>query len=151
MAPPNYKEATNIGFELCVGIGILSANLINFDTEKIQGGWGWRISIALAAVPASILALGALFLPETPNSLIQNSKDHEKAKLILQRVRGTNDVQAKVVDLIKASSISKTIKHPFKNILQRKYRPQLVMAIAIPFFQQVIGISVITFNAPVFF
>uniref|UniRef100_A0A2N9HLD8 Major facilitator superfamily (MFS) profile domain-containing protein n=1 Tax=Fagus sylvatica TaxID=28930 RepID=A0A2N9HLD8_FAGSY len=126
MAPPNYRGATNIGFELCVGI-------------------------AMAAVPASILTLGALFLPETPNSLIQNNKDHEKAKLMLQRVRGTNDVQAELDDLIKASSISKTIKHPFKNILQRKYRPQLVMAIAIPFFQQVTGINVITFYAPVLF
>uniref|UniRef100_A0A2N9HJ67 Major facilitator superfamily (MFS) profile domain-containing protein n=1 Tax=Fagus sylvatica TaxID=28930 RepID=A0A2N9HJ67_FAGSY len=119
MAPPNYRGATNIGFQLCVGIGVLSANLINFGTEKIKGGWGWRISLAMAAVPASILTLGALFLPETPNSLIQNNKDHEKAKLMLQRVRGTNDVQAELDDLIKASSISKTIKHPFKNILQR--------------------------------
>ncbi|KAK7856445.1 hexose carrier protein hex6 [Quercus suber] len=103
----------------------------------------------MAAVPASILTLGALFLPETPNSLIQNSKDPEKAKLMLQRVRGTNDVQAELDDLIIASSISKTIKHPFKNILQSKYRPQLVMAIAIPFFQQVTGINVISFYAPV--
>jgi MFS family permease len=151
MAPPNYRGATNIGFQLCVGIGVLSANLINFGTEKIKGGWGWRISLAMAAVPASILTLGALFLPETPNSLIQNNKDHEKAKLMLQRVRDTNDVQAELDDLIKASSISKTIKHPFKNILQRKYRPQLVMAIAIPFFQQVTGINVISFYAPVLF
>ncbi|KAM3730732.1 hypothetical protein ACB098_12G108400 [Castanea mollissima] len=149
MAPPNYRGAINIGFQLCVGIGVLSANLINFGTEKIKAGWGWRISLAMAAVPASILTLGALFLPETPNSLIQNSKDPEKAKLMLQRVRGTNDVQAELDDLIIASSISKTIKHPFKNILQRKYRPQLVMAIAIPFFQQVTGINVISFYAPV--
>ena len=120
MAPPNYRGATNIGFELCVGIGVLLANLINFGTEKIKGGWGWQISLAMAAVPTSILTLGALFLPETPNSLIQNNKEHEKAKLMLQHVRGTNDVQAKLDDLIKASSISKTIKHPFKNILQRK-------------------------------
>ena len=151
MAPPNYKGATNIGFQLCVGIGILSTNLINFGTKKIKGGWGWRISLAMAAVPASILTLGALFLPETPNSLIQNNKDHEKAKLMLQRVRGTNDVQAELDDLIKASSISKTIKHPFRNILQRKYRPQLVMAITIPFFQQVTGINVISFYALVLF
>ena len=151
MAPPNYRGATNIGFELCVGIRVLLANLINFGTEKIKGGWGWQISLAVAAVPTSILTLGALFLPETPNSLIQNNKEHEKAKLMLQHVRGTNDVQAKLDDLIKASSISKTIKHPFKNILQRKYRPQLVMAIAIPFFQQVTGINVITFYAPVLF
>ncbi|XP_030934847.1 hexose carrier protein HEX6-like isoform X2 [Quercus lobata] len=149
MAPPNYRGAITIGFQLCVGIGVLSANLINFGTEKIKAGWGWRISLAMAAVPASILTLGALFLPETPNSLIQNSKDPEKAKLMLQRVRGTNDVQAELDDLIIASSISKTIKHPFKNILQSKYRPQLVMAIAIPFFQQVTGINVISFYAPV--
>ena len=149
MAPPNYRGAINIGFQLCVGIGVLSANLINFGTEKIKAGWGWRISLAMAAVPASILTLGALFLPETPNSLIQNSKDPEKAKLMLQRVRGTNDVQAELDDLIIASSISKTIEHPFKNILQSKYRPQLVMAIAIPFFQQVTGINVISFYAPV--
>ena len=151
MAPPNYRGAINIGFELWVGIGVLLANLINFGAEKIKGGWGWRISLAMAAVPASILTLGALFLPETPNSLIQNSEDHEKAKLMLQRVRGTNDVQAELDDLVKASSISKTIKHPFKNIIHRKYRPQLVMAIAIPFFQQVTGINVITFYAPVLF
>ena len=41
MAPPNYRGAKNIGFELCVGIGVLLANLINFGTEKIRGGWGW--------------------------------------------------------------------------------------------------------------
>ena len=151
MAPPKHRGAINIGFQLCIGIGFLSANLINFGTEKIKSGWGWRISLAMAAAPASILTLGSLFLPETPNSQIQNSKDYEKAKLMLQRVRGTNDVQAEFDDLIKASSISKTIKHPFKNIIHRKYRPQLVMAIAIPFFQQVTGINVITFYAPVLF
>ncbi|KAK0598745.1 hypothetical protein LWI29_037591 [Acer saccharum] len=70
MAPPRHRGAINIGFQLCVEIGILSANLINYGIEKIKGGWGWRISLAMVAVPASMLTLGALFLPETPNSLI---------------------------------------------------------------------------------
>lgn len=149
MAPPQYRGAISNGFQLCVGIGVLSANYINFGTEKIEGGWGWRISLAMAAVPASILTVGAFFLPETPNSLIQRHKDHQKAKAMLQRIRGTTDVQAEFNDLTKASSVS--IKHPFKNIIQRKYRPQLVMAIAIPFFQQVTGINVISFYAPILF
>ncbi|KAL1136301.1 hypothetical protein V6Z11_A12G231000 [Gossypium hirsutum] len=88
---------------------------------------------------------------ETPSSLIQSSSDHDKAKQLLQRVRGTTDVEAELEDLIKARSISKTIKHPFKKIIQRKYRPQLVMAIAIPFFQQVTGINVIAFYATLLF
>ncbi|XP_044505053.1 hexose carrier protein HEX6-like [Mangifera indica] len=151
MAPPRHRGAINNGFQFSIGIGALSANFINYGTQKIEGGWGWRLSLAMASVPATILTLGALFLPETPSSLIQRSKDHQKAKLMLQCIRGTPDVQAELDDLIKASSISKTINHPFKKIMQRKYRPQLTMAIAIPFFQQVTGINVIGFYAPLLF
>ncbi|KAK7259755.1 hypothetical protein RIF29_25368 [Crotalaria pallida] len=151
MAPPQLRGAINNGFQFSIGIGALSANLINYGTEKIEGGWGWRMSLALAAVPASILTLGALFLPETPNSLIQRSHDHQKAKLMLQRIRGTEDVQAELEDLTKASSNSKTTEQPFTIILKGRYRPQLVMSIAIPFFQQVTGINVIAFYAPLLF
>ncbi|OMO98191.1 General substrate transporter [Corchorus olitorius] len=119
MALPKHRGAMNIVFEIGIGIGVLMANIINFGTEKIEGGWGWRISLSLAAVPASILTLGSVILPDTPNSLIQTGNNHEKAKLVLQRIRGTNDVQAELDDLIKASSISKTTKHPLKEILQR--------------------------------
>ncbi|KAF7836325.1 Hexose carrier protein HEX6 [Senna tora] len=38
MAPPRYRGAISNGFQLCVGIGNLSANLINFGTEKIKAG-----------------------------------------------------------------------------------------------------------------
>ncbi|KAK8560256.1 hypothetical protein V6N13_061140 [Hibiscus sabdariffa] len=151
MALPKHRGAMNIIFDGGVGIGVLIANVINFFTAKIDGGWGWRISLSMAAVPASILALGAIILPDTPNSLIENSNNQEKAKRVLQRIRGTTDVQKELEDLIKASSVSKTVKDPFKKIMQRKYRPQLVMAVAIPFFAQMTGINVITFYAPVLF
>ncbi|CAK7357253.1 unnamed protein product [Dovyalis caffra] len=151
MAPPRYRGRINNGFQLCVGIGVLSANFINFGTEKIEGGWGWRVSLAMAAIPASFLTTGSLFLPETPNSLIQRFNDEHKAKTMLQRIRGTTDVEAELNDLIRASLVSKTIEHPIKKIVQKNYRPQLVMAVAIPFFQQVTGINVISFYAPILF
>ena len=84
---------------------ILSANLLNYGTQKIKGSWGWRISLAMAAVPASILTIGSLFLPETPNSIIQRNKDHQKAEEILQIVRNTTDVKAELDDIIRASSV----------------------------------------------
>lgn len=43
------------------------------------------------------------------------------------------------------------VKNPFRNILKRRNRPQLVMAIFIPFFQQFTGINAIMFYAPVLF
>lgn len=149
MAPSKYRGAINNGFQLSIGIGALCANLINYGTEKIEGGWGWRISLAMAAVPALILTIGAIFLPDTPSSLIQRNDNKDKGRIMLQRIRGTQDVQLELDDLVKASSVSKTIKHPFRKIVQRRYRPQLVMAVSIPFFQQVTGINVIAFYAPV--
>lgn len=151
MAPAKHRGAINNSFQLTIGVGFLIASLINFGTEKIKNGSGWRISLALAAAPASILTLGTVFLPETPNSLIQRSNDYEKAKQMLQRIRGTQDVQIELDDLFRVGAVSKSVQHPFKNILQRRYRPQLVMSIAIPFFQQVTGINVIAFYAPVLF
>ncbi|KAL3524135.1 hypothetical protein ACH5RR_016969 [Cinchona calisaya] len=151
MAPPKNRGAFSSAFSFCIGFGVALANLINYAATKIKGGWGWRISLAMAAAPASILTLGAIFLPDTPNSLIQHSKNHEKAKRVLQQVRGVDNVQVELDDLVQASNISRSIKHPFQDIRKRKYRPQFIMSIAIPFCQQVTGIHVITFYAPLLF
>ncbi|KAJ1391071.1 Major facilitator, sugar transporter-like [Sesbania bispinosa] len=39
---------------------------------------------------------------------------------------------------------SKAVKHPWATLLKTQYRPQLTMAIAISFFQQLTGMNVIT-------
>lgn len=152
MAPARYRGFLNMFFQLMITIGILAANLINYGTDKIKGGWGWRVSLGGAAVPAGIITLGALFLPDTPNSLIERHADNpEKAKKMLRRIRGTDDIEEEYQDLVTASVASNKVEHPWRNILMRKYRPQLVMAIFIPFFQQLTGINVIMFYAPVLF
>ncbi|XP_038970724.1 hexose carrier protein HEX6-like [Phoenix dactylifera] len=151
LAPPRYRGLLNNAFEVFVGLGVLFANLINYGTQKIHSDWSWRTSLLLALVPAASLTLGTLFLPETPNSLLQRNENLQEAAEILKKMRGTADVQDELNDMIAAANISKTVRHPFHTIMQRKYRPQLVMAIAIPFFQQATGINVITFYAPVIF
>ncbi|KAG6515029.1 hypothetical protein ZIOFF_025407 [Zingiber officinale] len=70
---------------------------------------------------------------------------------MLRRIRGTDDIFEEYGDLVAASEESKLVKHPWANIIQRKYRPQLIMAILIPFFQQLTGINVIMFYAAVLF
>ncbi|PKU75988.1 sugar transport protein MST6-like [Dendrobium catenatum] len=150
MAPPKLRGMLNIGFQMMITIGILIANLINYWTALIKGGWGWRVSLGLAAVPGAIIAVGAFVLPETPNSLLERGHD-AAAKAMLHKVRGTHRVDEEYEDLVIASNESKAVKHPWKNIIQRRYRPQLTMAILIPFFQQFTGINIITFYAPVLF
>ncbi|KAJ3679413.1 hypothetical protein LUZ60_017424 [Juncus effusus] len=150
MAPHRNRGTLNNCFQLMITIGIFCANFVNYRTSKIKGGLGWRVSLGLAGVPALIIALGSLFLPDTPNSLIERGKT-EEAKQMLVKIRGTEDINDEYEDLVVASEDSKSIKHPWRNILQKKYRAPLTMAILIPFFQQLTGINVIMFYAPVLF
>lgn len=151
MAPPQYRGAINNGFELSLSLGILCANILNYFVVKIEAGWGWRISLSMAALPAVFLTIGAIFLPETPTFMIQCEGNTGKARVLLQKLRGTTSVQEELDDLVSASNLSRTTQYPFRNIFKKKYRPQLVIALLIPFFNQVTGINAINFYAPVMF
>ncbi|XP_010533209.1 PREDICTED: sugar transport protein 4 isoform X2 [Tarenaya hassleriana] len=150
MAPPNLRGAFNIGFQVAIIFGIVVATIINYFTAQIKGGYGWRISLGLACVPAIMIMVGALILPDTPNSLIERGHT-EKAREMLRQIRGTEHVEEEFQDLIYASEVAKQVKHPWKNIMLPRYRPQLIITFFIPFFQQLTGINVITFYAPVLF
>ncbi|KAF9672264.1 hypothetical protein SADUNF_Sadunf11G0023300 [Salix dunnii] len=150
MAPYKYRGALNIGFQLSITVGILIANVVNYFFAKIHGGWGWRLSLGGAMVPALIIVVGSLVLSDTPNSLIERGQ-HDEAREKLKRVRGVDDVDEEFIDLVAASEASKKVEHPWRNLLQRKYRPHMTMAVMIPFFQQLTGINVIMFYAPVLF
>ncbi|XP_019052472.1 PREDICTED: sugar transport protein 14-like [Nelumbo nucifera] len=149
-APPSIRGAVNQLFQLTTCLGIFVANVINYFTDKLHP-WGWRLSLGLATVPAILMFIGGIFLPETPNSLVEQGRLDE-GRRNLERIRGTSNVDAEFEDLKDASEAARAIEHPFRNLLQRKNRPQLVIgAFGIPAFQQLTGMNSILFYAPVIF
>ncbi|KAL6191161.1 hypothetical protein ACLB2K_037552 [Fragaria x ananassa] len=150
IAPTRIRGGLNILFQLNITIGILFANLVNYGTNKITGGWGWRLSLGLAGIPAGLLTLGALLVVDTPNSLVERGR-LEEGKAVLRRIRGTDNVEPEFLELVEASRVAKEVKHPFRNLLHRRNRPQLVIAVALQIFQQCTGINAIMFYAPVLF
>ncbi|XP_047050044.1 sugar transport protein 7-like [Lolium rigidum] len=149
MAPAHLRGGLNMMFQLATTLGIFTANMINFGTQKIKP-WGWRLSLGLAAAPALLMTIGGILLPETPNSLIERGHV-EEGRRVLELIRGTAEVDAEFTDMTEASELAKTIKHPFRSILERRNRPQLVMAVCMPAFQILTGINSILFYAPVLF
>ncbi|CAN1824837.1 Hexose carrier protein HEX6 [Linum perenne] len=118
-------------------INLIATKLINFETEKSKAGYGWWISSGMvAAFLATILTVGAVFHAETPSTVIQRTMNQEKARKVLEQIRGTSEIESELEDLTLASQISISIHDPFRTILKIKYRPQLVMTVAISFFQQ---------------
>ncbi|KAF0894806.1 hypothetical protein E2562_003690 [Oryza meyeriana var. granulata] len=100
MAPAQYRGAFSNGIQFSLCLGALAAMTVNYAVEKIRGGWGWRLSLSLASVPAVVLTVGTVFLPETPNSLVQQGKDRDKVKALLQKIRGVNAVNNKLDEIV---------------------------------------------------
>ena len=72
------------------------------------------ISLGSAVIPAVLMSVGAILLPETPNSLVEQGK-FEEGRKILEEVRGTTNVDSEFADRIDASNEAKAIKNPFRN------------------------------------
>ncbi|MED6109614.1 Sugar transport protein 5 [Stylosanthes scabra] len=146
IAPPKWRGAFNTGFQFFIGVGVVTANLINYFTANHS--WGWRLSLGLAAVPATFMTMGAFLIPDTPSSLVERGKIDE-AKQALQKVRGpTTNVGPELEELIRISKATTKQEERFVTIFERQYRPQLVMAFAVPLSQQLTGINIVAFYAP---
>jgi hypothetical protein len=112
MAPARLRGMLSNGFNLMITVGILLATLVNYGTQKIAGGWGWRVSLALAAVPAGIIVVGSFFLHDTPNSLLERGRSEDSARM-LRRARGVDDVSDEFRDLVEASKAFRAVtRHP---------------------------------------
>ncbi|XP_077252628.1 sugar transport protein MST4-like [Tasmannia lanceolata] len=146
IAPTRIRGGLNIFFQLNVTIRILIANLVNYGTAKIHP-WGWRLSLGLAGIPALLFTLGSILVVDTPNSLIERGH-FEEGKAVLVKIRGTKTVDPEFNELVEASL---KVKHPFRNLLKRRNRPQLVITVCLQIFQQFTGINAIMFYVPVLF
>ncbi|XP_078176080.1 sugar transport protein 8-like [Carex rostrata] len=149
MAPVKYRGALNILFQLNVTIGILFANIINYFVANVHPN-GWRIALGIAGIPAALLCAGSFLITETPTSLIERQRLTEGMNT-LKKIRGIDNVTAEYEELVLSSEIARQVKHPYRNLMKRKSRPQLVIAIVMQVFQQFTGINAIMFYAPVLF
>ncbi|EFN50549.1 hypothetical protein CHLNCDRAFT_28988, partial [Chlorella variabilis] len=129
-------------FQLATTIGILVAQLINYAVQDWDEGW--RLSLGLGAVPACILTLGSIILPDSPNSLIERGKN-EQGRKVLARIRGTQQVDAEYEDICEAAASATKVTHAqaWRNLFRRHYRPSLVLATWIPTFQQWTGMNAV--------
>ena len=71
--------------------------------------------------------LGGIVLPDSPVSLIE--RGHlEKARKVLSRVRGVEDVDEEFQDIVEAARVANMVKRPWRNIIRSQYRCGLALA-----------------------
>lgn len=130
--------------QLALTCGIVVSYLIDY---ALSGAHAWRWMFALAAVPAAMLGLGMLWLPESPRWLV-GRRMTAAARTVLQRIRGTNDVDAELEAMQRDVAVE---GGGWKELLAPLIRPALIVGVSLAVFQQVTGINTVIYYAPMIF
>lgn len=131
--------------QLAITIGILCSFIINYTFTNIDGSW--RFMFAMGLVPALLLSIGMIFLPESPRWLLKKNKP-EKAAKILQNLRNTTNVHDEIEEIKNNLKVKKTT---FFGVFSPWMLPVLFLGIMLGFIQQITGINTIIYYAPSIF
>jgi sugar porter (SP) family MFS transporter len=143
VAPPEARGWQVSLFQLAITIGILGAYLVDFAYAKSEA---WRWMLGLAVIPGIILGVGMLFLPESPRWLAEYLHP-EAARAVLVRIRGTDNVDAELQEIIGSLEQSEE-RGRWADLLSPTVRPALVVGIGLAIFQQITGINTVIYYAP---
>lgn len=146
ISPAMIRGKLNSILHLSVVIGALLAYAAN--TFLISQDDGWRHMLYLGSVPALVMGLGILFLPESPRWLISRGQI-STARLMLQKLYVT-DPEAEIA-LVRKNIESTPKKASSRSLLNPSLRPALLIGLALMFFQECTGINILSYYGPTIF
>ncbi len=137
-------------FQLMITVGILVSyfsDLIFADEADITC---WRPMFYVGVVPALILFVGMIFLPETPRWLMSKSRETE-SRQILVRIEGSESAEKSLLLMKEEIRKSESEKSGWRELLKPWLRTPLIIAVGIMFFQQFVGINTVIYYSPKIF
>jgi SP family galactose:H+ symporter-like MFS transporter len=169
LSPSRKRGAFVSAFQLLITIGILVSYLSDkgfiVEGEKVgvlakflnNLGLGlpakeecWRPMFLIGIIPAMILLIGILVLPETPRFLFKKGKETEGRK-ILEKIEAPELVEKTIRKIKEEIKQDKETKASSKEILKPWLRNALIIGIGIMFVQQLVGINTVIYYSPEIF
>lgn len=154
VSPTKMRGTLVSMFQLLITIGILVSYLSDSAFAVPDGDPAftscWRPMFYVGVIPAIIMFVGLIFLPETPRWLI--SKGHEdKCRQVLEKVEEAGlieEVITRMKDDLEADRLNKV---NWTMVFKKWLRVPLIIAVGIMFVQQFTGINTIIYYSPKIF
>ena len=129
--------------------GMLLSYVVDFLLKDMPETLAWRLMLSLAAVPAIILFLGVLRLPESPRFLVRHGKIAE-ARQVLGFIREKDEVDAELRDIQETAQeeSAAAANTSLSTLLSDKYRYLVTAGVGVAAFQQFQGANAIFYYIP---
>jgi sugar porter (SP) family MFS transporter len=134
--------------QLMIVGGILIAYIVD---DILADSGNWRAMIAAAFIPAIILLVGMLRMPETPRWLLKNGREQEARAVLASTLQGQGVDQEfdEIKEVIRLDG--QQAKGTFKDLTAKWARPALVVALILAVGQQFCGVNAVNTYAPIMF
>lgn len=145
ISPPQFRGALVSLNQLAITLGIV----LSYAVDRLLAQTGsWRMMLGAGVIPALCLLIGLLFLPKSPRWMVLVGFP-DKARLTLQKLRGTESVDAELFSI--QESLEKSVNSSWRDLFARWVRPAVLIALVLAFLQQCTGINTIIYYAPTIF
>ncbi|CAA7259949.1 unnamed protein product [Cyclocybe aegerita] len=152
ISPPNHRGALACMEFTGNIIGYSSSVWTDYFCSFIDSDLSWRIPLFIQCMIGSILAGGSLVLPESPRWLIDTGKETEGMQVIADLHGGNpnNPVAVAEYDEIKDKVLEDRASGEERSyqVMWRKYKRRVLLAMSSQAFAQLNGINVISYYAP---
>jgi len=148
IAPTDKRARLVTFFQLAITLGILLSYVVGYFFAEHEDGW--RSMFWTGFIPAAILFVGMLFVPESPRWLISKGRETEALE-VLHRLR---EPEQAIKELAQTKQVIEKEKHNKGNwtmLFSKRLRIPLLIGIGIFFIQQFSGINaIIYFSTDIF-
>lgn len=141
MSPARIRGALVSLNQVAIATGIGVAYFVDY---ALAASRSWRWMFASAALPALVLLIGMIFLPESPRWLARKGFRAQALENFRRLGRG-DEAEAELADV---ENILHQEQEGFRILLQPGFRVAVLVGIGLAVFQQITGINTIIYYSP---
>lgn len=150
VSPPAYRGALTSLYQLMVTFGILVATLL--DRELVDRDGGWRVAVALQAVPGCALLFGMPLLPRSPRWLVQRGREQEALAALMALRDSEDEARQELSEVVATCREAKALGTPQWLDLTKGFVSRLLLVgVCLQLLQQLVGMNAFMYFGPEIF
>jgi len=149
MAPAHLRGRLSGINQTMIVSGMLLSYIVDYLLSDLSTTIAWRSMLTMAAVPAIILFIGVLKLPESPRFLIKNNK-FDEARRVLSYIRPKDKINSEIKQIQDMAEREKKASEQtsWGSLFTGKYRYLVIAGVGVAAFQQFQGANAIFYYIP---